>query len=172
MVPPPRPFQPINEDDDMPLESGSSMMAPPSSADYSAISARKRQLSHQARQNNPQSPHRQRQPWSEHDCNLLIHLTQKHNASWSLIEQHENESFQYPRNQQAYRDKARNLKVDFLLTDSMLPPGFDLVMLGPKEIRRLEAMGKNPYRRERDYNGDQPVNTNLRRVAETAEEEG
>jgi hypothetical protein len=66
----------------------------------------------------------------------------------------ESERFQHPRNQQAYRDKARNLKVDFLSTNAVLPPGFDLVALGTKEVRLLQARGKNPFRRERDLDDE------------------
>lgn len=36
------------------------------------------------------------------------------------------------------------------MTDVVLPPCFDLVALGKKEIDRLIGLGKNPYRREAD----------------------
>lgn len=52
------------------------------------------------------------------------------------------------------------MKVDFLLLDVVLPPGFNLVALGKKEIDRVKGLGKNPYRREEDLDEDgEPINT-------------
>lgn len=104
--------------------------------------------------------HQTRVPWSEADAMLLIELVCETNASWSIIERKYNKEFEYPRNQQAYRDKARNLKVDFLLADAVLPPGFDHVALSPKEIIKVRAKGKNHMRSELDIdNRGNPTNT-------------
>ncbi|KAK2591629.1 hypothetical protein QQS21_010671 [Conoideocrella luteorostrata] len=105
---------------------------------------------------------RQRQSWSETDTNLLIELIAKHRAKWSIIEQRHNSDFQYPRNQQAYRDKARLLKVEFLIADVVLPPCFDLVALGRKETDKLVSMGKNPLRKENDIDAHgKAINTDI-----------
>lgn len=68
--------------------------------------------------------------------------------------------FEIPRNAQAYRDRARNMKVDYLITDAVLPRGFDLVSLSKKEIDRLRKMGKNHERKESDVDRHgRPINT-------------
>ena len=42
----------------------------------------------------------------------------------------------------------------------LLPPGFDLVVLGKKERQAVIAAGKNPDRREDDVDdNDNPTNT-------------
>ncbi|ODA78605.1 hypothetical protein RJ55_05987 [Drechmeria coniospora] len=102
-----------------------------------------------------------RRPWSNIDAHLLVRLIAETKACWSIIENRHNSRFEHARNQQAYRDKARNLKVDFLLADAPLPPSFDLVALSGKEVARVEAAGKNPYRRENDMVDGEPVNTRL-----------
>lgn len=93
---------------------------------------------------------KQRHAWSDNDSQTLITLIRERQASWTTIEKEDSEAFERPRGQQAYRDKARNMKVDMLLTDAILPPCFDMVTLGQKEIRRVVSFGKNPARRERD----------------------
>ncbi|POR37568.1 Uncharacterized protein TPAR_02209 [Tolypocladium paradoxum] len=101
-----------------------------------------------------------RMPWSEDDTILLIELICETNASWAVIENNHNDKFEHPRNQQAYRDKARNLKVEFLSSDAVLPPGFDLVALGPKEVIKVRERGKNHMRQELDIDSRGiPINT-------------
>lgn len=101
-----------------------------------------------------------RHSWSEKDCQTLLNLVAEHHAAWSVIETYGHDLFDHRRNQQAYRDKARNMKVDFLMLDKALPPCFDLVHLGKKEITRLQSLGKNPWRRERDVDEWlRPINT-------------
>ena len=101
-----------------------------------------------------------RMRWSEYDSKLLIELICETNASWAIIERRHNDKFDHPRNQQAYRDKARNLKVDFLKADAVLPPGFNHVVLGPKEIAIVRGRGKNHLRMEHDLDSrGNPVNT-------------
>ncbi|KAG6024159.1 hypothetical protein E4U19_003904 [Claviceps sp. Clav32 group G5] len=74
---------------------------------------------------------RQRNPWSDDDSTLL-----------------HGHRFEIHRNQQAHRDKARNLKVDFLLADT-------------EEIK-VVARRRNPHRKEDDLdeNGT-PINTRI-----------
>ncbi|PHH67605.1 hypothetical protein CDD83_6500 [Cordyceps sp. RAO-2017] len=94
---------------------------------------------------------------------MLIELVGATKAAWSKMEELHNDRFEHPRNQQAYRDKARNLKVDMLARDLCLPPYFDLVVLGPKEVNKVKGLGKNPKRREHevDEQTGTPYNTEL-----------
>lgn len=131
----------------------------PSRVDFDTLRQAKEHISHQARMT--LSPLvRQRHVWSHDDMLLLLRLIRDRHAAWAAIERCDNEKFEHPRNQQAYRDKARNMKVDYLITDAVLPPCFDLVTLGKKEVDRLISLGKNPYRKEDDVDQDgQAVNT-------------
>ncbi|KAG6068052.1 hypothetical protein E4U32_002002 [Claviceps aff. humidiphila group G2b] len=105
---------------------------------------------------------RQRNPWSDDDSTLLIQLIAEEHAKWSAIERKHGQRFEITRAQQAYRDKARNIKVDFLLADAVLPPGFDLVELGGKEKNKVVAGRRNPHRKvdDCDENG-RPINTRI-----------
>ncbi|QUC20115.1 uncharacterized protein UV8b_04356 [Ustilaginoidea virens] len=108
---------------------------------------------------------RQRHRWPLHDTERLIRLVNTEKASWRRIEARHGHEFCHRRNHQAFRDKARNLKVDFLLTDRVLPPYFDNVALGGKEISKLKASGKNPFRQEADLDSHgRPINTSYRRA--------
>jgi hypothetical protein len=69
--------------------------------------------------------------------------------------------FQIYRNQQAIRDKARNLKKGYLCADAILPNGFDYVYLSKKERDDVIASGHNPERREEDIDEDGHVINNL-----------
>ena len=42
------------------------------------------------------------------------------------------------------------MKLDFLIADAVLPPGFDQVILGQKEVGRLLMLQRNPYRKVKD----------------------
>ncbi|KAG6004637.1 hypothetical protein E4U21_000861 [Claviceps maximensis] len=94
---------------------------------------------------------KRRQKWSDKDSNTLMDLIPLTSAGWSVMEKEYGHRFEYPRDQQAYRDRARNLKVEFLLADLVLPPGFDLVLLSKKEIEKVSAARRNPLRRESDF---------------------
>ncbi|KAG7106166.1 hypothetical protein HYQ44_014462 [Verticillium longisporum] len=135
-------------------------------ADYRAIQMRNRNSTPTT------SRVQHRVPWSNRDVSKLIDFIATLGCNWSEIEQGANphnghstrgiepttydpeRHFEVRRGQQAIRDKARNLKVDFLKADIILPPGFDGVLLGTKEIKALTGRGKNPYRRERDVDAD------------------
>ncbi|KAG5938328.1 hypothetical protein E4U53_008025 [Claviceps sorghi] len=108
------------------------------------------------------SSKKRRQKWSLKDSATLLELIALENARWSVIEKQYNHRFEIPRDQQAYRDRARNLKVDFLLADAILPPGFDLVVLGKKEVEKVLAGGRNPDRKEHDIDDDGQVINTLR----------
>ncbi|KAJ4298489.1 hypothetical protein N0V88_003519 [Collariella sp. IMI 366227] len=99
-----------------------------------------------------------RSSWVRKDVLLLIKAVEAYQCKWSTIEKEIKAGtipFERPRDQQALRDKAR-------LSDSVLPRGFDLVVLGKKEREAVRACGKNPERKEGDVNeSGKPVNTEL-----------
>ncbi|KAM3435750.1 hypothetical protein NHJ13734_005394 [Beauveria thailandica] len=99
--------------------------------------------------------------WSQHDDEALLASIGKHYAKWADIERQANHLFEHPRDQQAYRDRARNLKVKYILNDEALPYGFDWVTLGSKEKERLLRHGKNYKRMEADIDksSGRPTNT-------------
>jgi hypothetical protein len=133
---------------------------PPSSTlNFAEIERLKVQARVNAKLNNPRLLKR-RQAWSERDSNTLIGLVASRAAGWAEIEREENHRFELPRNAQAYRDRARNMKVDFLISDAVLPRGFDLITFSKKEIDRLQKLGKNPARLEADVDRNgRPTNT-------------
>ncbi|KAL5088223.1 hypothetical protein Trisim1_006897 [Trichoderma cf. simile WF8] len=132
---------------------------PSASPDFAAIQRVKDQARMNARLSQPKSLKR-RLGWSDRDSATLIELVARRAASWAIIEREDSQLFEVPRNQQAYRDRARNMKVDFLISDAILPRGFDQVTLSKKEIDRLQKLGKNHARRERDVDRNgRPTNT-------------
>lgn len=106
--------------------SSSSRSSLPSSTNSSGPSFRElSEMNRRAASRGPQ----QRVPWSDSDTRRLIRLIEYHNCLWALIAKrqfHEHRGsdsgpevledciFDHPRDQQAIRDKARNLKVDLL----------------------------------------------------------
>ncbi|KAI1823729.1 hypothetical protein F4861DRAFT_509050 [Xylaria intraflava] len=122
------------------------------------------QLSQVARNNrmaNKGRPRQTRERWSDVDTNHLLDLIadESLNCSWSAIER--KGGFQTFRNQQAIRDKARNLKKGYLCADAILPNGFDQVYLGKKERDEVIASGRNPDRTEDDVDEDGHVINSL-----------
>ncbi|KAK5632398.1 hypothetical protein RRF57_008112 [Xylaria bambusicola] len=117
--------------------------------------ARANKLAHKGR--TPQV----REKWSSADTNRLLDLIADPdiNCSWSEMERRG--GFQTHRNQQAIRDKARNLKKGYLCADAILPSGFDLVSLSKKEKNDVIASGHNPDRMENDIDERGRVIRNL-----------
>jgi hypothetical protein len=118
-------------------------------------------LSQQARTNTrmargPRNPKR-RVFWSNEDTVRLIEAVRQYNCAWSVME--EKLLFETHRTQQQIRDKARNVKVDFLKADQPLPAGFDGVALGKKEREAVIAAGRNPDRCELDIEEGIVINT-------------
>ncbi|KAI8953420.1 hypothetical protein F4801DRAFT_537567 [Xylaria longipes] len=110
-------------------------------------------LSQVARANrlaNKAKGHQLRERWSDVDTDHLLNLIadQDLNYSWAAMEKRG--GFQTYRNQQAIRDKARNLKKGYLCADAILPSGFDFVYLSKKERDDVIASGHNPDRTEDD----------------------
>ncbi|KAL6807523.1 hypothetical protein GGI42DRAFT_247209 [Trichoderma sp. SZMC 28013] len=147
-----------------PTASTSTARSPPSvppsaTPDFAAIQRVKDQARMNARLTQPKSL-KKRFVWSDRDSATLVDLVARRAAGWATIEREDSQLFELPRNAQAYRDRARNMKVDFLISDAVLPQGFDLVTLSKKEIDRLQKLGKNPARRERDVDRNgKPTNT-------------
>ncbi|WQF83182.1 hypothetical protein CDEST_08196 [Colletotrichum destructivum] len=156
----------------LPSSSSSSRSSLPSSTNSSGPSFRElSEMNRRAASRGPQ----QRVPWSDNDTRRLIRLIEYHNCLWALIAKrqfHEHRGsdpgpevledcvFDHPRDQQAIRDKARNLKVDLLKADLPLYPGFDGIALGKKERQALISRGKNPDRTEADVDADgNPLHT-------------
>ncbi|KAK3298222.1 uncharacterized protein B0H64DRAFT_471548 [Chaetomium fimeti] len=128
--------------------------------DFDALSQRTREISAAARKvKEPQV----RSGWVRRDILLLVKAVNTYQCKWSTIEKEIKAGtipFERPRDQQALRDKARLLKQDFLKTDTLLPRGFDLVVLGKKEKEAVKSVGKNPDRKEEDVDENgQPINT-------------
>ena len=160
MPPPPVPSSNSHQSAPPPPPSSSSSYPVPSQAEYEAVKEAKRAIAERLRRDKPPAPPKQRQQWSDPDTTALIELVAESRAAWATMEKDAQFRFEHPRNQQAYRDKARNLKVDYLIADAVLPPCFDLVRLGQKEIQRLIAAGKNPHRREDELDErGRPINT-------------
>ncbi|TLD06993.1 hypothetical protein PgNI_10887, partial [Pyricularia grisea] len=127
------------------------------------MSQHARAISALARQRNPKPP-QTRVPWSIPDCQRLIGAVGAYDAKWSKIAEairNGQVPLEHPRDQQALRDKARLIKQDMLKTDSILPPGFDLVLFGRKENEAVINVGKNPHRKESDIDPatGRPINT-------------
>jgi hypothetical protein len=104
-----------------------------------------------ARRSRPSSTGPQRRTfWPDEDVVKLISAVSEYECAWSTIEAKMVTHFSVPRNQQAIRDKARNLKVDFLKADLVLPAGFDNIALGKKERDLVIKCRRNPDRMEAD----------------------
>ncbi|KAH7628478.1 hypothetical protein SMAC4_05434 [Sordaria macrospora] len=130
--------------------------------DFEFVAQRTRELS--AANRKAREP-QQRSPWVRDDIRQLVKAVDMYKCKWSVIEKEIKEGklpFVRPRDQQALRDKARLLKQDFLKVDAILPPSFDLVVLGKKERNAVIACGKNPDRKEADIANGIPINTEYR----------
>ncbi|ORY67720.1 uncharacterized protein BCR38DRAFT_483328 [Pseudomassariella vexata] len=93
--------------------------------------------------------------WTLDDNKTLISAIPKYQCSWAAIE--DAGLFSVFRTQQQIRDRARNLKVDFLKADVLLPAGFDGVCLGKKEREAVIKCRRNPDRTEEDVDEDGTV---------------
>lgn len=124
--------------------------------DVSLLSQKARAV---ARENRERRPPQKRERWSDSDTAALINAIPLHMCAWSQME--EASLFESVRTQQQIRDKARNIKVDFLKTNDPLPAGFDCIALGKKEIDSIKALGLNPSRKEDDIDDNGRVINNV-----------
>lgn len=76
---------------------------------YSQINLASKQAALRVKVNRPMQ---RRIPWSEHDEERLISLIEDSGCSWSFLEKVG--GFEHQRNQVALKDKARNMKVDYI----------------------------------------------------------
>ncbi|OCL03784.1 hypothetical protein AOQ84DRAFT_381278 [Glonium stellatum] len=122
-------------------------MVPSSSAaqytHYGEVKAlAKKHASQRARLNN--QARRARNPWSEEACQALIEYIGDIGCSWRDIKRHDEEAghrLLEDRTQVDLKDKARNLKAEFLKAGCGLPPGFEDVSLGPRMENQLRNGG-------------------------------
>ncbi|KAI9730035.1 MAG: hypothetical protein M1818_008304 [Claussenomyces sp. TS43310] len=96
-----------------------------------------------------------RTPWSLHDTELLIRRIGRHGCSWSNIEKMG--GFERVCDQVGLKDKARNIKVDYLKAGTPLPLNFDRIAIGAKERAKVMAAGMNPYRLEGEALGEESI---------------
>ncbi|KFY66779.1 hypothetical protein V497_00726 [Pseudogymnoascus sp. VKM F-4516 (FW-969)] len=104
-------------------------------------------------------PTQRRTKWSEEETDGLIELIEQHGTSWSDLHRrgHEMGILHESRDQVALKDKARNIKVDYLIARSELPRNFDGISLGQKERDKVTARGLNPWRQEGEMVGEETL---------------
>ncbi|KAI9757374.1 MAG: hypothetical protein M4579_003488 [Chaenotheca gracillima] len=127
------------------LNNDNSEMSPPVSADPNVIPrlnyahinrlAKRRVAMHAPRRTQT------RRPWSEESCLRLIEIIEndEFHTSWSKIEALEDPLLE-GRTQVQLKDKARNLKLDFLKAGSPLPHNFEPVTLKQSDRQKLKDM--------------------------------
>jgi len=99
-----------------------------------------------------------RVPWSQEEETRLLELIADIGCSWSTILTEGRAVWNPKRGQVSLKDKARNMKVDYLLARAELPTNFDRVALSKKEMDRVKKAGLNPYRREGEIVGEEAYN--------------
>ncbi|KAL8929729.1 MAG: hypothetical protein Q9172_000286 [Xanthocarpia lactea] len=86
-----------------------------------------------------------RNPWSENETNRLQELIEDFGLSWSFLQQQDNMHKDGPalmeRDQVALKDKARNMKMDYLKASSYLPKNFRGIPVNAAMIEKLTSMG-------------------------------
>lgn len=86
-----------------------------------------------------------RTPWNHQECNRLMEMVERHGTKWARILEedavHEDGPLLQGRGQVPLKDKARNIKLDFLKARRRLPPGFELVSIGQRCINQLRSWG-------------------------------
>ncbi|CZR63938.1 uncharacterized protein PAC_13835 [Phialocephala subalpina] len=83
-------------------------------------------------------PSKKRTAWSEADTQKLIEGIEDWGCSWAVL--FKLDGWEVERDQVALKDKARNLKVNFLKAGMDLPLNFDNVRLGKKEVNAVRAV--------------------------------
>ncbi|KFY14833.1 hypothetical protein V492_02382 [Pseudogymnoascus sp. VKM F-4246] len=104
-------------------------------------------------------PTQTRTKWSEEEVDGFLDLIARYGTSWAKLYAIgvRDEIFDDCRNQVSLKDKARNLKVDFLIARAPLPRNFDYVALSKKEVDKVLARGANPYRKEGEMVGQEAI---------------
>ncbi|KAL8678258.1 MAG: hypothetical protein Q9186_005371 [Xanthomendoza sp. 1 TL-2023] len=86
-----------------------------------------------------------RTPWSAVETNRLQELIEEYGLSWSLLkkrdEEHDDGQKLADRDQTALKDKARNMKMDYLKVSAYLPKNFNGIPVHAALIKKLTSMG-------------------------------
>ncbi|KAL8649034.1 MAG: hypothetical protein Q9210_004636 [Variospora velana] len=84
-------------------------------------------------------------PWSEEETDRLLDLIADHGISWSYLKRmddlHAQGKLFQNRDQVALKDKARNMKADYLKSGVPLPLNFDIIPLSNALVQKLAAVG-------------------------------
>ncbi|OBT72024.1 hypothetical protein VF21_09231 [Pseudogymnoascus sp. 05NY08] len=104
-------------------------------------------------------PTQRRTMWTKTEERGFIDLIGRFGTGWAALHaKGEAEGiFDECRNQGSLKDKARNMKVDFLISGDALPLNFDRIAIGQKERDKVLRMGKNPYRMEGEIVGQEAI---------------
>ncbi|KAI9829408.1 MAG: hypothetical protein M1819_006345 [Sarea resinae] len=83
-----------------------------------------------------------RRPWSAEACSRFIELIEdpEYGTSWAKIDRL-NDPLLEGRGQVGLKDKARNMKFDYLKSGLVLPWNFELIQLNRGQIERLHKLG-------------------------------
>ncbi|MCJ1285407.1 hypothetical protein MMC26_004747 [Xylographa opegraphella] len=82
-----------------------------------------------------------RRAWTDEETEVFIDLIGEYGISWSLLKKMDTQSVLAYRDQVALKDKARNMKVDFLTSGVTEPMNFDLIPLKEADWVKLAARG-------------------------------
>ncbi|KAI9655056.1 MAG: hypothetical protein M1831_005016 [Alyxoria varia] len=120
-----------------------------------------------------------RTPWTQDETDALIAAIGKLGPRYSKIKREDEEDGGFHllinRNQVNLKDKARNMKFDYLKSGYELPQGFDFVMIPQGLIKKLHEMGityEQDKVRKRNHAPEQEVLVEQQGVEPTAEVNG
>lgn len=86
-----------------------------------------------------------RVPWNDLESDRLVEMVARQGTKWARIlhedANHDDGPLLQSRSQVALKDKARNMKVLYLKTRKLLPPGFEFVSIGQRMINELRDLG-------------------------------
>ncbi|MCJ1397618.1 hypothetical protein MMC11_000814 [Xylographa trunciseda] len=82
-----------------------------------------------------------RKAWTNKEMEAFIDLIAEYGISWSLLKQMDHDKVLINRDQTALKDKARNMKVDYLTSKVTLPMHFDLIPLKQADWNKLASRG-------------------------------
>ncbi|KAL2440962.1 hypothetical protein ABEF95_009887 [Exophiala dermatitidis] len=86
-----------------------------------------------------------RRPYTDAEVDRLMELVALYGPKWALILKRDRDHPDGPllqnRTQVQLKDKARNIKLDFLKARRPLPPRFELVSIGSRQVAMLQQLG-------------------------------
>ncbi|KAL9043981.1 MAG: hypothetical protein Q9214_002851 [Letrouitia sp. 1 TL-2023] len=88
-------------------------------------------------------PIQSRTPWSHLETETLLDLIEEHGLSWSSLKiiDGKTKNALVNRDQVALKDKARNMKVDYLKVGTAMPLNFAEIPLNKAQRQKLESLG-------------------------------